>query len=66
MKRFILTLLALCPLLCGVGCKNEYDDSALWKDIDQMYKDLNELRTQITSMQEQLDALSAIAARAEP
>lgn len=61
MKRFILTLLALCPLLCGVGCKNEYDDSALWKDIDQMYKDLNELRTQITSMQEQLDALSAIA-----
>ena len=61
MKRLILIFVAMWPLLCCAGCNNEYDDSALWKDIDQIYKDLNELRTQIDSMQEQLDALTAIA-----
>ncbi len=52
--------MAAFSLLCSVGCNDKYDDSALWKDIDKIYKDLNALRTQISSMQEQLDALSLI------
>jgi putative D-tyrosyl-tRNA(Tyr) deacylase len=46
--------------LAAFGCSDDYDDSALWKDIDGIYKSLNELKTQVSSMQEQLDALTAI------
>jgi len=52
--------MATFSLLCSVGCNDKYDDSALWKDIDKIYKDLNALRTQVASMQEQIDALSLI------
>lgn len=31
-----------------------------WKDIDGMYKSLNELKAQVTTMQQQLDALAAV------
>lgn len=55
-----LTLL-FCVVTLSVGsCSDTYDDSALWKDIDGIYKSLNELQSQVSSMQEQLDALSAI------
>ena len=59
MKR-ILTLLFAAAAVLGYGCSDDYDDSGLWKDIDGMYKSLNDLKTQIVSMQEQLDALTAI------
>ena len=42
------------------GCSDNFDDSALWKDIDGMYKSLNELKAQVTTMQQQLDALAAV------
>lgn len=42
------------------GCSDDYDDSALWKDIDGMYKSLNALKTQVSTMQEQLAALNAV------
>ena len=32
------------------GCSDNFDDSALWKDIDGMYKSLNELKAQVTTM----------------
>lgn len=63
MRSYILTCIAALSLLCSFGCSQAYDDSALWKDIDQMYKDLKELRAQTATMQEQLDALSAIVAQ---
>ena len=42
------------------GCSDNFDDSALWKDIDGMYKSLNELKAQVTTMQQQLDTLAAV------
>ena len=42
------------------GCSDNFDDSALWKDIDGMYKSLNELKALVTTMQQQLDALAAV------
>lgn len=42
------------------GCSDNFDDSALWKDIDGMYKSLNELKAQVSTMQQQLDALAAV------
>lgn len=42
------------------GCSDNFDDSALWKDIDGMYKSLNELKAQVTTMQQQLDALAVV------
>ena len=36
------------------GCSDNFDDSALWKDIDGMYKSLNELKAQVTTMQQQI------------
>lgn len=60
MKRLLFMCMATFSLLCSAGCNDKYDDSALWKDIDKIYKDLNALRAQVASMQEQLDALSLI------
>ncbi len=56
-KLFPILFLIIFPFM---GCNNEYDDSSLWKDIDGIYKTLDELHTQASSMQQQLDALSAI------
>lgn len=61
MKR-ILTLIFVAVFAICYGCNDNYDDSALWKDIDGMYKSLNELRTQVSTMQKQLEALNAILA----
>lgn len=59
-KMMIFSLfIALCTLLGN--CSDGYDDSALWKDIDGMYKDLHALQDQTVVMQAQLEALSALA-----
>lgn len=59
MKR-ILTLMFAAATVFAYGCSDNFDDSALWKDIDGMYKSLNELKAQVTTMQQQLDALAAV------
>ncbi len=60
MKRIILSFVTVFLLCTGSSCNDDYDDSALWKDIDQIYKDLNALRQQISDMREQLQAMQAI------
>lgn len=59
MKRIFTLMFAVVTVLT-YGCNDSYDDSALWKDIDGIYTSLNELKAQVSTMQEQLTALTAI------
>ncbi len=58
MRNFLLLLLLLMPMLGS--CSDDYDDSAAWKDIDGIYKDLDLLTEKLNSLQLQADALSQI------
>ena len=33
------------------SCTDDYDDSAAWKDIDGIYKDLDQLKEKLNSLQ---------------
>ena len=54
MKRLVLLLSASLMLL--VGCS--FDDSALWKAIEQLKAEQEELREQVATQQTLLNALS--------
>ena len=42
MRNFLLLFLLLMPVIGS--CTDDYDDSAAWKDIDGIYKDLDQLK----------------------
>lgn len=54
--KIIIALL----LLVFTGCSNKYDDSSLWKDIDQIYKDLDALKERVDSFNSQLALLDQV------
>lgn len=58
MRNFLLLFLLLMPVIGS--CTDDYDDSAAWKDIDGIYKDLDQLKEKLNSLQLQADALSQI------
>ena len=43
MKRTLITSLLASALLFGGGCSDDFDDSALWKGVDEIYNQLTEL-----------------------
>lgn len=47
-------------MLMFVNCSDDYDDSSAWKDIDQLYNNLDQLNEQIGVLQTQVEALSQI------
>ena len=42
MKRTLITSLLASALLFGGGCSDDFDDSALWKGVDEIYNQLND------------------------
>lgn len=58
-KLFIILLIAVPVFLCS-GCNRDYDDSALWKDIDKMWGDMASLQKRIGEINDQADMLSQI------
>ncbi len=47
MRNFLLLFLLLMPVIGS--CTDDYDDSAAWKDIDGIYKDLDQLKEKLNS-----------------
>ncbi len=55
----ITTLLASVLLFAG-GCSDNFDDSALWKGVDEIYNQLTELEKQADEINKQIQLLSAV------
>lgn len=55
----ITALLASVLILAG-GCSDNFDDSALWKGVDEAYNQLTELEKQADELNGQIQLLSAI------
>ena len=55
----ITTLLASVLLFAG-GCSDNFDDSALWKGVDEIYNQLTELEKQTDEINRQIQLLSAV------
>ncbi len=47
MRNFLLLFLLLMPVIGS--CTDDYDDSAAWKDIDGIYKDLDQLKEKLNN-----------------
>jgi exopolysaccharide biosynthesis protein len=58
-KFFVIIFVTFYTVLCG-GCKDSYDDSALWKDIDKMWGDMASLQKRIGEINDQANMLSQI------
>ena len=52
MRNFLLLFLLLMPVIGS--CTDDYDDSAAWKDIDGIYKDLNQLKEEQSPLSQKL------------
>lgn len=60
MKRTLITSLLASALLFGGGCSDDFDDSALWKGVDEIYNQLTELEKQADQLNDQIRLLSSI------
>jgi exopolysaccharide biosynthesis protein len=60
MYKFFITLFVTAHACLWYGCSRDYDDSALWNDIDQMWGDMASLQKQIGDINAQADMLSQI------
>jgi exopolysaccharide biosynthesis protein len=60
MHKFFAILFIAIPVFCGTGCSYSYDDSALWKDVDKIWSDLDSLQKRINDINTQADMLSQI------
>ena len=60
MTKSLNLLTGLLLLGLATGCSDDYDDSSLWKDIDQIYKDIDALRERITSLNGQLELVDQV------
>jgi hypothetical protein len=58
MKKNMITGLAIAILLLG-GC-NSFDDSQLWKGVDETYNELTQIKTLLSTMKPQVSLLSSI------
>lgn len=58
MKKVVHYLLLLLFSVCVFSCADEYDDSFLKGEIENIKKDLASLKTQVTSIQTLVDALN--------
>ncbi|MFI3280370.1 MAG: PL29 family lyase N-terminal domain-containing protein [Rikenellaceae bacterium] len=61
MRHLLINFFAIFSVLVCSGCSDSYDDSSLWKDIDNLYKDLHTITDMVEEMQAQLDAMASIA-----
>ena len=57
MKRTLITSLLASALLFGGGCSDDFDDSALWKGVDEIYNQLTELEKQADQLNDQIRLL---------
>lgn len=54
--RRLFTLFSLATLVCGAwSCSDDYDDSALWNEIEQIKTDLAALNQQVKTLQNAID-----------
>ena len=60
MYKFFIILFIAAPVFLWSGCSHDYDDSALWKDVDQMWGDLDSLQRRMEDINAQADMLSQI------
>ena len=60
MKRTMITTLLASVLLFAGGCSDNFDDSALWKGVDEIYNQLTELEKQTDEINRQIQLLSAV------
>jgi exopolysaccharide biosynthesis protein len=61
MHKFFITLFVAVPVFLWTGCSRDYDDSALWNDIDKMWGSMDSLQRRIGDINAQADMLSQIA-----
>ena len=60
MKRTLITSLLASALLFGGGCSDDFDDSALWKGVDEIYNQLTELEKQADELNGQVRLLASV------
>lgn len=61
MRNLLIGLVVIFSAFTTLRCSESYDDSSLWKDVDNLYKDLETITELVESLQEQIDAISTIA-----
>ncbi|MDR0698928.1 MAG: DUF4988 domain-containing protein, partial [Tannerella sp.] len=59
-KFFIILFVTAATVFLWNGCSHDYDDSALWNDIDKMWADMDSLQKRIGDINAQADMLSQI------
>ncbi len=60
--RNILLMFAVVVLSSMHSCRDDYDDSSLWRDIDGIWNDLTELQERLDALNGEIAHLSAIVA----